>query len=309
MATEKKLSKADQSLKNALAPNKPHGFVKEVADELFSGALAPLPTEHIQEIPLDRIRTSKYQVRSMGDVEYIARLAESIEAEGLVAPIIVRKLLESNNFEIVAGHHRVEACRLLGRDRIMCVVRSLSDSSAALALTVDNTIRKDLSDYDRFKHLEMLQSVQACKTQAALARAVGVSQPSISNLKSFAVFPVEAKALLDSGANVLGSFYAAQLKPYCETNPALVTEAIRLLVEKDPSTEKPRLIPSRAVQWIQSKLNHPVRDPALVKIELYHGDAKARLTVATGRAELQAPGLNLKAVEDLIRAHLSELLA
>ncbi|MEF8701405.1 MAG: ParB/RepB/Spo0J family partition protein [Candidatus Accumulibacter sp. UW20] len=310
-------AREDARLKNAMSPGKPRQHVKEVADEIFGITPRPLPAEQIVEIPLDRIKPSPFQVRSLADAAYVDQLAESIRENGLVAPVIVRKLLdsnnlatsieeglkllESNNFELVAGHHRVEACRVLGIPTVKGVIRELSDTAAALSLTIDNAVRKNLTDFERFKHISMLERTGACRTQDSVARALGVSQPLISNLKSYASLPPEALTLLESAPDVLGSTYAAQLKPFCQSHPLLVTEAIGLLVAGS-------LRQSRAVLWLSHRITAPRRDPHRLGITLRHGETTARLVVSTGKAELVANGLNLAAVEKLIRAHLAELI-
>ncbi len=296
----------DERLKNAMAPGKPRSHVTEVADEIFGITPRPLPTEQIIEIPLERISPSPFQVRSMADTEYIDQLAESIRENGMVAPVIVRKLLDSNNFELVAGHHRAEACRVLGLPTVKAVVRDLSDVAAALSLTIDNAVRKSLTDYERYKHIDMLDRTGACKTQEATARALGVSQSLISNLNAYSCFPAEALALLEASPDAIGSTYAAQLKPFCKSHPEIVTSAVRLMI-REPGVSKPALSPSRAVLWISNQINKPVRTPRL-EVKMNSGTREVRLLMSHGRAEIIASDLNLDAVEKLIRAHLVALL-
>lgn len=305
-------SKEDERLKNAMSPGKPRGHVTEVADEIFGISSRPLPTEQIVEIPLDRIQPSPFQVRSMADSEYIDRLAESIRENGMVAPVIVRsllpgnkttegaaeQLLPGNNYELVAGHHRLEAAKKLKLPSVRAVVRELSDEAAAMALTVDNTVRKDLSDYDRYKHIVMLEKLGLGPTQAALANALGVAQPTISNLQAFRELPAEAAAILELNSAPVGSKFMAQIKGLCKSHPDVVTESIRRLVTREALTSK------EAYRWLVEKTSRPLRGGQTEEYKV----GGLRLVLRPGRAELSGVGLNTDAVEKLIRAHWQDLV-
>lgn len=308
--------KEDIRLANAMSPGKPRPHVTEVANEIFGISPRPLPNEQLIEIPLTCIFSSQFQVRSVADAEYIDQLAESIQETGVVSPIIVRrilepnifterdennKLLESNNFELVAGHHRVEACKKLGATTIKAVIRELSDAAAAMVLTVDNAVRKNLTDYEKFKHIVMLQGLGACKTQKSTARALGVSQSLISFLKSYASLPIEAIQLLELAPDVLGATYAAQLKPFSASHPEVVTEAVGLMVSG-------HLKPSSVVLWVAKKISKPVRSfRRETKIKFRESDV--RLVFKRGKVEIFAEGLNPDAVERMVRDNLDDLIS
>lgn len=311
--TTTKLSAGDKEtarLKGLMSPGKPRAHVTEVADEVFANRL---PADQIIEIPIDLIVPSPYQVRSMADKEYIDQLAQSIQANGMVAPVIVRQLLPGNNpdaeaenqvlpsnkFELVAGHHRLEAARTLGLSAVRAVVRDMSNTAAAMALTVDNAVRKNLSDYDRYKHIGMLRELGLCKTQADLAIALGVAQPTISNLDAFGDLPPEAVAYLETNPAAVGSKFVAAVKAACKSHPDVVAEAIRRLVVVDTT-----FTAKDALRWIAEKTTRPVRgvEPEEYKV------GGLRLVLRTGKVELSGPGLDTAAVEKLIRAHWQELV-
>ncbi len=307
--------KEDIRLANAMSPGKPRPHVTEVANEIFGINPRPLPNEQLVEIPLACIFSSQFQVRSVADVEYIDQLVASIQETGVVSPIIVRRVLESNNFtendekhnllesnkfELVAGHHRVEACKKLGAITIKAVIRELSDASAAMVLTVDNAVRKNLTDYEKFKHIIVLQRLGVCKTQKSTARALGVSQSLVSFLKSYASLPIEAIQLLETAPDALGATYAAQLKPFCASHSKVVTEAVGLMVSG-------HLKPSSVVSWITKKISKSV--PSFrreITIKCRWSDV--RLIFKHGKVEIFAEGLNPDAIEKMVRENLDDLI-
>lgn len=100
------------------------------------------------------IKSSPYQVRAVADSDYIETLMASIVQSGVISPVVVRAL-DSSIFEVIAGHHRLEACRRLGHTTVPVVVRQMTDSEAACALASDNFVRKELSDFERFKRAKL----------------------------------------------------------------------------------------------------------------------------------------------------------
>ncbi|MCB4362052.1 ParB/RepB/Spo0J family partition protein [Quatrionicoccus australiensis] len=97
--------------------------------------------------------------------------------------------------EVIAGHHRLEACRRLGHSSVPVVVRKMTDAQAACALTSDNFVRKELSDYERYKHAKLLKDREFCKTNSEIGQVLGVSRQLVGFRIGFDVFSVGAKAI------------------------------------------------------------------------------------------------------------------
>lgn len=304
------MAKADLE---AAMRTKRRGHVAEAAAEIISSINTPQPGDRIVELELEKIAVSRFQVRSMADEGYIDLLAESIRESGMVSPVVVRTLeskdsggeapsLDSKPYELVAGHHRVEACRKLGLKTVRALIRFLTDSEAALALTADNAVRKALTDYERYKHIEMLQACGVCKTQASIARALGVSETLVSFLKSFGNLPSEARRILDLKPDALGSTYAAQLKQFAEPEPELVVQAVQLIAAG-------KLKASAAQLWITNQIAKPVRSYSkTIRIQNRFG-VDVKLLVKEGVVTVVAPGIQADKLERLISDNLEGLLA
>lgn len=101
--------------------------------------------ESIQSLMLDQLRESPFNTRLTFDEVDLQELADSIQQQGVMQPIVVRRVPgEEFRFEIVFGHRRYRATRLAGRDLIPCIVREMTDEEAAVAQIHENLKRRDV---------------------------------------------------------------------------------------------------------------------------------------------------------------------
>lgn len=279
---------------------------KAVPSFLLKGDSSKILESKIQplELPVSQIRPSKYQVRSVADPEYIDSLCESIQLSGVISPIIVRPI--QDGYEIIAGHHRFEACRRLGHSSVPVKVREMTDEEAAKALASDNFIRRDLNDYERFKHSKMLRDNGFCKTGREVAAVLGVSSAKISQLNSFDKFPTGAKALLEINPGILGSDAAYKLEDIARDEPDIFTEALLLVVEG-------KLLQTKIGDWIKSKtasakVRLAPRYRSEVKIERSYLSKPIKLTFTENETKIQSEGIDPDKLKKLIEDNLDSLL-
>jgi len=150
--------------------------VKERLAKFFG--LGDQPRDEVREIPLSSIRANPFQPRREFDEDELAELAASIEAYGVLQPVIVRPA--RGGFEIIAGERRVRACRLLGRETVPALVREMSDEDVALLALLENLQRQDLSFWEEAEGYARLLG-EFGMTQEELARRLGKSQSTIAN--------------------------------------------------------------------------------------------------------------------------------
>ena len=203
----------------------------------------------VTEVDVSVIKSSPYQVRAVADSDYIETLMASIVQSGVISPVVVRAL-DSSIFEVIAGHHRLEACRRLGHTTVPVVVRQMTDSEAACALASDNFVRKELSDFERFKHAKLLKDHGFCKTNSEIGQVLGVSRQLVGFLFSFDEYPVGAKAILEVNPKILGATQAYELKDLAREEPDIFSEAIALLAEE-------KLRQNQIRHWVESKFKSP----------------------------------------------------
>lgn len=253
-------------------------------------------------LPVAKIRASAYQVRSIADPEYIESLMESIVESGVISPIVVRPV--GDVFEIIAGHHRFEACSRLGYEMVPVSIQLMTDSEAAKALASDNLVRKELCDYERYKHAKMLMDLGFCKTRREAGTVLGVSPSTMTNLMTFDRFPDEAKEYLELHPGILGATQAKDLEVIAIESPDLLTEALSQVATN-------KLLQTKIKDWIELKRRgHQLRLPKRSEIKISRPElvSPIRLIFTENEAKIQAPGLKIDELKSLIEENIDKLL-
>ena len=125
-----------------------------------------------------------YQPRTRMDEGALYELAESIKAQGIMQPILVRRLVEGDNagrYEIIAGERRFRAARLAGLDSVPVLVRDVPNEAAAAMALIENIQREDLNPLEEAQGLQRLVK-EFGLTHEQAAQAVGRSRSAASNL-------------------------------------------------------------------------------------------------------------------------------
>ena len=164
-------------------------------------------------LPLTELVAGQYQPRTHMDEGALYELAESIKAQGVMQPILVRQLTAGPNagkYEIIAGERRFRASKLAGLDSVPVLVREVPDESAAAMALIENIQREDLNPLEEAQALQRLID-EFDLTHAAAAEAVGRSRAAVSNLLRLLELPAEIRALVQSGSLEMG--HARSLLP------------------------------------------------------------------------------------------------
>jgi ParB family chromosome partitioning protein len=155
--------------------------VKDPAESAQTGAERPPSV-----LPLDQLRPGKYQPRTRMDEGSLYELAESIKAQGIMQPILVRRVGEAEagsvtQYEIIAGERRMRAARLAGLDEVPVLVKDVPDEAAAAMSLIENIQREDLNPLEEAQGLKRLTD-EFGLTHEQAAQAVGRSRSTASNL-------------------------------------------------------------------------------------------------------------------------------
>ncbi|EQB38630.1 MULTISPECIES: nucleoid occlusion protein [Virgibacillus] len=142
------------------------------------------PDEVIQ-IPVKNIEPNRYQPRSIFSEEKINELAQTIHTHGMIQPIIVRKLDESEGeeearYEIIAGERRWRAVESLGWEHISAILREMTDAETASVALIENLQREELTVIEEATAYAKLLDIHSL-TQEALAQRLGKNQSTIAN--------------------------------------------------------------------------------------------------------------------------------
>jgi len=156
----------------------------------------------LQYLPLDLIQRGKYQPRRDMDPSALEELAQSIKAQGVMQPIVVRPI-DGGRFEIIAGERRWRASQLAGLDKLPAMVREVPDEAAIAMALIENIQREDLNPIEEAVALQRLQQ-EFQLTQQQVAEAVGKSRVTITNLLRLIALPEEIKILLSHGDLEMG---------------------------------------------------------------------------------------------------------
>ena len=167
-------------------------------DAIFATENVELVTENdkIVEISLEEIKKNPYQPRTYFNEEKLNELKESIEKNGLLQPIIVKKAVKG--YYIIAGERRYRAFELLGRKEIPAIIKEMTDEEMMVFAVLENLQREDLSALEESESYRNLMDKMSL-TQEELAKKLGKSRPYIANSLRLLKLPAEIKNKLEQG--------------------------------------------------------------------------------------------------------------
>jgi len=165
---------------------------------------APLeaqPGEALRQLPVTQLQPGRYQPRTGMDQAKLAELAESIRAQGVIQPIVVREIEggagKGARYEIIAGERRWRASQLAGLSEIPAVVRVVDDHAVIAMALIENIQREDLNPLEEAVALSRLIDEFSLTHQQA-AEAVGRSRAAVSNMLRLLELPEPIRALLEA---------------------------------------------------------------------------------------------------------------
>ncbi len=176
MVTTKKSKGLGRGLEALLGPRSQQPFLPD--EQLTAAAGAP------SMLPLDQMVAGVYQPRTRMDEGALYELAESIKAQGVLQPVLVRQLADGEHrgkYEIIAGERRFRAAGLAGLAEIPVLVRSVSNEDAAAMALIENIQREELNPLEQAQGLHRLVT-EFGHTHEQAAQAVGRSRSATSNL-------------------------------------------------------------------------------------------------------------------------------
>jgi ParB family chromosome partitioning protein len=190
---------------------KKRGLGRGLEALLGSGGLSDMETpattaaavkDGAQRLPIEFLQSSRFQPRKDFDPARLQELADSISAQGVIQPVVVRPIGE-NRYEIIAGERRWRAAQLARLHDIPVVVRPVTDQAALAIALIENIQREDLTPLEEAEALRRLQE-EFTLTHQQIADAVGKSRATVTNLLRLNDLAPEAKALLQQGQIEMG---------------------------------------------------------------------------------------------------------
>ena len=207
----------------------------------------PPAVEILRQVPVEWIERGRYQPRQDLREDTLQELAESIRAQGVVQPVLVRPL-GGDRYELIAGERRWRAAQLAGLREVPAVIRDLPDRAAIAVALIENIQREDLNPLEEAAALHRL-IVEFELTHQQVAEAVGRSRAAVSNLLRLLDLTEDVQGLVRERKLDMG--HARALLPL---SPALQREAAHQVLLRGLSARETEQLARRLQQDVPAEL-------------------------------------------------------
>ncbi len=163
-------------------------------DALLGDVSVKEEKHHLQTLPIECMQRGKYQPRKDINPEKLQELADSIKAQGVIQPIVVRQIAHEK-YEIVAGERRWRAAQLAGLAQVPIVIKEIDDRAAMAIALIENIQREDLNPLEEAEALRRLLD-EFDMTHQHIAEAIGKSRATVTNLLRLMDLHPDVKKLL-----------------------------------------------------------------------------------------------------------------
>ncbi|WP_298834874.1 ParB/RepB/Spo0J family partition protein [uncultured Piscinibacter sp.] len=250
-------------------------------------------------LKLDVLQPGKYQPRTRMDEGSLYELAESIKAQGVMQPVLVRPL-GGGRYEIIAGERRTRAAKLAGLDEVPVLVKDVPDEAAAAMSLIENIQREDLNPLEEAQGLKRLTD-EFGLTHEQAAQAVGRSRSAASNLLRLLNLSEPVQHMLMAGDLDMG--HARALLPLDGAQQILaagdvvarklsVREAEKLVTKLQHQRQQPLLRVAREKPRDVARIEEELSDALTAKVEI-------RIKKRTKRGEQGEVAIAFGSLEEL----------
>lgn len=211
------------------------------------------------DLPIDKIQRGEYQPRKHFDEEALQELANSISAQGVIQPIVVRK--EGSHYELIAGERRWRASQLAGLQSIPAVIKKIDTQSAAAIALIENIQREDLNPLEESAALQRLID-DFSLTHMQVAEAVGRSRVAVSNLLRLLELAEPVKDLVNKSLLSMGHARALLALPEHDQ-----VEIARLVVNRGFSVRETEALVKKTLSPAPKRPAKVEPDPDILRLE------------------------------------------
>ena len=220
--------------------------------------------ERLERLPLSQLTRGKYQPRRDIQPEALEELADSIRAQGVMQPIVVRPVGEAR-YEIIAGERRWRAAQLAELATIPAVIREVTDEVALALALIENIQRENLNPVEEALALKRLLD-EFELTQQQVADAVGKSRAQVANLLRLLALDPEVQTLLERGDLDMGHARALLALPGSRQR-----RTAQEVVDKDLTVRATEALVKRLMQG-KDKPGEAARSPDVARLEARLGE-------------------------------------
>jgi len=221
----------------------------------------------LTEIPIEQIGPGPFQPRKQIDESQLNELAQSIKAQGVIQPIVVREraIADSHTgvrFEIIAGERRWRATQIAGLENIPAVVRTIADSEAVAVALIENIQRENLNPLEEANAFQRL-IIEYEMSHQEVANSVGRARASITNALRLLDLPSSVQELVNKKMLTMG--HARALLSIQDRGMQL--EVANLIVEKGLSVREAEGLVRKIVDKKKPKQQKTAIDPDIQRLE------------------------------------------
>ncbi len=254
----------------------------------------PRAGEELARLPLDLLQRGRYQPRTDMRPESLQELADSIKAQGIVQPIVVRPLAgagegATQRYEIIAGERRWRAAQIAGLAEIPAVIRPVPDEAAIAMALIENIQRENLNPLEEARALERLIAEFGVTHQQA-ADAMGRSRAAVSNLLRLLELAPEVSELVEQRTLEMGHARAllglTQRRQQVEVGTLVARKGLSVreteaLVRRLTSRHDPALAVAPAQDPNVTRLEGELTEKLGAKVAIQHGaGGKGKLVIS-----------------------------
>ncbi len=232
-----------------------------MSDQRTEQAMAPTPTNQgeLRKLPVEWLQSGKYQPRKDMSQDALEELANSIRAQGVIQPIVVRPLGEQS-FEIIAGERRWRASQLARLEVVPCLVKDVPDEAAVAIALIENIQREDLNAIEEAVALQRLLT-EFELTHQQVADAVGKSRTTVTNLLRLNQLNDDVKRFVEHGDLDMG-----HARALLALSGQAQSELAKLVAQKGLTVRDTEKLVQKALEPAKAKVE-PVRDPQFGYLE------------------------------------------
>ncbi|MGN5138684.1 ParB/RepB/Spo0J family partition protein [Aeromonas sp. 164P] len=230
-----------------------------MSDQRTEEAMLPAHQTELRKLPVEWLHSGKYQPRKDMSQDALEELANSIRAQGVIQPIVVRPVAE-HSFEIIAGERRWRASQLARLEVVPCIVKDVPDEAAVAIALIENIQREDLNAIEEAVALQRLLT-EFELTHQQVAEAVGKSRTTVTNLLRLNQLNDDVKRFVEHGDLDMG-----HARALLALSGQAQSELAKLVAQKGLTVRDTEKLVQKALEPAKARVE-PVRDPQFGYLE------------------------------------------
>ncbi len=212
------------------------------------------------ELAIDLLQPGKYQPRTRMDEAALKELARSIDAQGIIQPILVRPI-GGERYEIIAGERRWRAARMVGLSAVPVLVRDVPDNAALAMALIENIQREDLNPLEQATGIQRLIT-EFGVTHDKAAEMVGRSRSAVTNLLRLLGLAAPVRELVQQGRLDMG-----HARALLALSGMQQIETARIIAERGLSVRDTERMVGRLIKGVAGRKPHRVTDRDILRLQ------------------------------------------